>query len=190
VHELSFRGKDRYHPSWPHFGVLVIGLLVEGVFSFSRLGVVGFCWLLGATIALVGLGYCVVVRSWTGVGTAGITICWGIGRGRTYPWREIRWIDVRETNSRYGTALSARVTLTNGRRRALPALQDSTRYPDPEFRRNFRRVVDWWTSSTDPAERFQPPARRRYRLTPAAAGFIVGLLTVVVVIGVSLAVNG
>jgi hypothetical protein len=181
VNELSFRGKDRYHPSWAQFAVLGLGLVVEAAFAFFRLGVVGFCWLLGGTAVFVGLGISVVLRSWTTVGAAGITICWGIGRGRTYSWQEIRWIDVRETKSQYGTSLSARITLADGRRRSLPALQHSTRYPDPDFQADFRRIVNWWKSNTDPAARFEPPKRLRYRLSPTVVGLILGLLIMVIV---------
>jgi hypothetical protein len=161
-------------------------LVVEGVLAFFRLGVVGFCWLLGGTAAFVGLGISMVLRSWTTVGAAGITICWGIGRSRTYSWQEIRWIDVRETKSQYGTSLVARITLTDGRRRSLPALQHSTRYPDPHFHADFQRVVNWWELSTDPAARFQPPKRLRNRLTPTLVGLILGLL----IIGLVVAVGG
>ncbi|MEV5705726.1 PH domain-containing protein [Actinoallomurus sp. NPDC052274] len=187
MNELSFRGKDRYHPSWPHFTALGLGLVVEGGFAFYRLGVVACCWLLLGTVALVGLGISMALRSWTTVGAAGITICWGIGRGRTYSWQEIRWIDVRETKSQYGTALAARITLADGRRRSLPALQHSTRYPDPDFQVDFQRVVNWWELNTESAARFQPPKRLRNRLTPQAIGLILGLLiTIVIVLGVAM----
>ncbi|MCO5968227.1 PH domain-containing protein [Actinoallomurus soli] len=160
-------------------------MAVEGAFAFYRLGVVGSCWLLGGTAALVGLGVSMARRSGTTVGAAGITISWGLGRGRLYSWQEIRWIDVRETKSQQGTALSARITLADGRRRSLPALQHSTQYPDPDFQVDFQRVVTWWESSTEPAARFRPPERMRYKLTPQAVGLILGLLiTIIVVLGV------
>jgi hypothetical protein len=156
-------------------------LVVEGVLAFFRLGVVGFCWLLGGTAALASLGISMVLRSWTTVGAVGITICWGIGRARTYPWQEIRWVDVRETKSQYGTSLSARITLADGRRRSLPALQHSTRYPDPHFHVDFQRVVNWWKLSTDPAAQFQPPKKLRDQLTPTMVGLILGLLITVII---------
>jgi hypothetical protein len=187
VNELSFRGKDRYHPSWSVFAGLGLAVVIEGVWAFVRLGAVGFCLLLGGTVVFAGLGLSIVLRSWTTVGVAGITICWGLGRGRTYSWQEIRWIDVRETNSRYGRTFVARITLADGRRRSLSALQDSTQYPDPDFHVDFQRVVKWWELSTDPAARFQPPKKLRYRLTPTAIGLILGLLiTVIVVLAVVL----
>lgn len=190
VNELSFRGRDRYHPSWPHVAALGLGLVIEGAVSFSGLGVVGACWLLGGTVLLVGLGISMMLRSSTTVGAAGITICWGIGRGRTHPWHEIRWIDVRETKNNHGTARVARITLANGRRRSLPALQDSTQYPDPDFPVNFQRVVTWWEFSTDPAARVQPPKRVRHWVTPQVAGLILGVLITVVVIVLGVAVKG
>ncbi|GLY88105.1 hypothetical protein Airi02_060340 [Actinoallomurus iriomotensis] len=189
VNELSFRGKDRYRLSWPHFGGLGLLLVVEGVFAFIRLGAVGFCCLLAGTALLVGLGISMARRSWTTVGAAGVTICWGIGRGRTYSWQEIRWVDVRETKSQYGTSLSARITLANGRRRSLPALQHSSQYPDPDFDVDFRQVVDWWKLNTDPAARFEPPKRWWSRLTPTAVGFILGLLITVVIVLVVIAMG-
>jgi hypothetical protein len=142
---------------------------------------------MGGTAVLAVLGLCMVLRSWTTVGVAGITICWGIGRGRTYSWQEIRWIDVRETKSQYGRTLAARITLTDGRRRSLPALQHSTPYPDPNFHVDFQRVVNWWELSTDPAARFQPPKKLRDRLTPTMVGLILGLpITVIIVLVVFL----
>jgi PH (Pleckstrin Homology) domain-containing protein len=181
VDELSFRGKDRYRPSWPQFAVLGLALVGGGVFTFFRLGAEGFVWLLGGMVVFVGLGISLALFSWTTVGAAGITICRGIGRGRTYSWQEIRWVDVRETKNQYETYLTARITLADGRRRSLPALQHSTQYPDPHFYGDFQRVVNWWRASTDPAARFLPPARLRNRLNPTAIGIIVGLLIAVVV---------
>lgn len=161
----------------------LVGLLLvaEGAAAVVQLGVVGFCWLVGGTTALVVLGILLARQSWTTVGPAGITIRRGVGRGRTYPWQEIRWIDVREIGSQNGTALAARITLANGRRRILPALHHSPQYPDPGFYANYGRVVKWWKASTDPAARFQPPKRLRDRLTPTVVGLILGLLIVVVV---------
>ncbi|MGI5223651.1 PH domain-containing protein [Actinoallomurus sp. CA-142502] len=190
MNELSFRGKDRYRLSSLHFGGVGLLLVVEGVFAFIRLGPVGFCCLLGGTAALVGLGIFLSRRSWTTVGAAGVTISWGVGRGRTYSWQEIRWVDVRETKTQYGTSRSARITLANGRRRSLPALQHSTQYPDPDFDVDFRQVVDWWKSNTDPDARFEPPKRWWNRLTPQAFGFILGLLiTIVVIVVVGIAMG-
>lgn len=176
MNELTFRGKDRYHPSWRHLWLVILALVVEGAASFSELGVVGFYWLFGVTVVLIGLGVPLAFRSWTTVGAAGITICRGIGRGHTHPWHEIRWIEVHETRSEHGTSLTARITLANGRRRSLPAVQHSTQYPDPDFGVNFGQIANWWEMSTDPSARFRPPGRLRDRLTPTGVGVILGLL--------------
>ncbi|WP_329487807.1 hypothetical protein OG618_14390 [Kitasatospora sp. NBC_01246] len=179
--ELSFRGKDRYRPSWLHLGVLCLVLAVEGVFAAYRLGPAGFGWVLGGTLVLVGLATFVVLRSWTTVDASGITICWGLGRGRTYPWHEIRWIDIRETDNQYGYSLVPRIYLTNGRRRSLPGLQHSDIYPSPDFQVDFQRILNWWELSTDPSIRVQPSKQLRDRVGPMAVGMIAGLLIAVVV---------
>jgi hypothetical protein len=187
VNELRFRGRDRYRPSWPHFAALGLGLVVEGGLTFTRLGLAASCWLLGGTVALVALGISLSLRSETTVGAAGITISSGIGRGRSYPWQAIRWIDVRETESQYGPVLAARITLADGRRRTLPALQHSPRYPDPDFRADVQRVIDRWEASTDPAARFRPPERLRNRVTPQVVGLVLGvLITIVIALGVTM----
>ncbi|MEU8583714.1 hypothetical protein [Streptomyces abikoensis] len=182
MNELSFRGKDRYRPSWSHFAMLGVVLAAQAVLAASRLGVVGFYWMLGVTAALAGFGFLFAFRSWTTVGAAGITICWGAGRGRTHPWQDIRWIDVRETKSQYGTTLVARITLADGRRRSLPGLQHSNLYPAPDFAVDFQRVVNWWEVSTDRAARVQPPKKTRDRVSPTVAGFVLGLLISVAVV--------
>lgn len=184
VNELSFRGKDRYRPSWSQFAMLGVVLAAQAALAASQLGVAGLCWLLGGTAALAGLGLSFALRSWTTVGAAGITVCWGTGRGRTHPWQDIRWIDVRETKSQYGTARAARITLADGRRRSLPGLHHSNLYPAPDFDVEFRRVVNWWELSTDRAARFQPPKRMRDRVSPTVAGIVLGILISVAVVAV------
>ncbi|MFF4220587.1 hypothetical protein [Streptomyces nondiastaticus] len=185
MHELIFRGKDRYRPSWWHIAILGVGVAVEGAAAAAELGAVGFYWLLGGTVVIVGLCLLLALRSWTTVGAAGITICWGFGRGRTHPWHEVRWIDVRETKAEYGVARMARITLADGRRRSLPGLMHSDTYPRPDFDVDFQRVVNWWELSTDQAVRFQPPRRLRDRLSPTALGVILGILISVVVIAIA-----
>ncbi|MGK5548159.1 hypothetical protein ACSNOH_26015 [Streptomyces sp. URMC 127] len=163
---------------------MAVLLAVEGAAAIVQLGATGFYWLLGGTAVIVGLCFLIAFRSWTTVGAAGITICWGFGRGRTHPWHEIRWIDVRETKAEYGVARVARITLANGRRRSLPALQHSDTYPRPDFDVDFRRVVNWWELSTDQAARVRPPLRKRDRVSPMALGLLLGLLITVVVVAV------
>ncbi|MEV6975585.1 hypothetical protein [Kitasatospora sp. NPDC093806] len=177
MNELSFRGKDRYRPSWPHLAVLIAVFALQGFLAATKLGPVGTAWLLGGTAVLAALGFWVTLRCWTTVGPAGITICWGFGRGRTYPWQEIRWIDVRETKAQGGSnILTARMFLAGGRRRGLPALQHSDTYPSPDFEVDVQRVVNWWELSTDPTTRIRPPKQFRDRITPTVAGILVGLL--------------
>ncbi|MEU9133481.1 hypothetical protein AB0D08_36245 [Kitasatospora sp. NPDC048540] len=185
--ELIFRGRDRYRPSWGHFAGLCAVLAVQMAVAAYKLGPVGFCWVLGVTVALIGLGLLLAFRSWTTVGAGGITVCWGIGSGRTYPWHEIRWIDVRETRSQYGTSLVPRMFLVSGRRRALPGLHHSELYPAPDFAVEFRRIVAWWELSTDESARVRPPKGLRDRLTPAVIA-VVGTVLITVVGGLVLVV--
>ncbi|RLU90382.1 hypothetical protein CTZ27_20820 [Streptomyces griseocarneus] len=162
---------------------MLCGLLAaQFIIAADRLGAVGFRWLVGVTVAFLGLSLVVTLRSWTTVGTDGITICWGIGRGRTYPWQDIRQIDVRETKNQLGTDLAARITLAGGRRRSLPGLHHSNLHPSPDFDVNFQRVVNWWELSRDQTAQVKPPKRLRDRLTPTVTGILLGLLIMVVVI--------
>ncbi|MEV5377126.1 hypothetical protein AB0L26_14295 [Streptomyces nondiastaticus] len=184
MNELIFRGKDRYRPSWSHVALLAVLMAVEGAAAAVQLGAAGFCWLLGGTVVLTGLALFLVRRTWTTVGAAGITICWGFGRGRTHPWHEVRWIDVRETKAEYGVARMARITLADGRRRSLPGLMHSDTYPRPDFDVDFQRVVNWWELSTDQAARVQPPRLMRDRVSPTVIGLLLGLLISVVVVAV------
>jgi hypothetical protein len=181
VKELVFRGKDRYRPG-PGFAGAGVALVIQGVIGYTRLGAVGMCWLVGLSAAALVVGLGAAFRSSTKVGPAGITIFWGLGfRGRTYPWRKIRWIDVRETRSGYGTFLSAQITLANGRVRRLPALRHTSQYPQPTFYSDFRRVVEWWEQSTDPAARFRP---RESLVSKLAPPMLVTLLVLLIAAGV------
>ncbi|MEV0532074.1 hypothetical protein [Kitasatospora sp. NPDC050463] len=181
MNELIFRGKDRYRPSWPQFAFLGVLLAAQGTLAAYRLGAVGFCWMLGGTAAIAGPALVISRRCWSAVGAAGITICWGVGRrGRTYPWRDIRWIDVRETKSRFGASYAVRMTLAGGKRRTLPGLQHSDAYPAADFDEQFHRVVNWWELSTDQAARVQPPKQLRDRLSPTALGVVFGILIALV----------
>lgn len=182
VQELNFRGRDRYNPSWPHFTGLLAFVVIEGAVSAAKLPAAGVCWLLGCTAVLIGLGLCSLLRSRTAVGPEGITVSWGFGRGRTYAWQDVSWIGVRDTQSRHGDSRVARITLTTGRRRSLPALQHSTMYPDPEFDANVARIVAWWESATAPSQRVDLPLRGGQRLSPQTVGLLLGVLIVAVVI--------
>ncbi|MET8646141.1 PH domain-containing protein [Streptomyces sp. NPDC004675] len=187
--ELIFRVKDRYRPSWRQLVPLYLMCVLPGVFFFRDTDVATASWVSGALLVLWGVRFFLVRRSGTTVGAEGITISWGMGRGRTHPWDQIRWIDVRETRTNSGTVRTARITLAGGRRRSLPALSHSSLYPLPEFDTDVRRVINWWELSTDPAMRIQPPRRTRDRLTPHALGVILGLVITAVIVIVVLAQN-
>ena len=189
MNDLSFQGRDRYRGLvWAPVWVLVAGESLGAFCAYLRLGNgVALCWIAGVIAVAVGLGIYIAYRSWTTVDAAGITICRGIGRrGRTYRWQEIRWIDIRESKTRSGTALAVRISLADGRRRGLPALAHSGLDPDPYFQRDFARVVKWWELSTDPATRFVPPDTQFSRRAPTVLGAILVMLiagTVVLVVG-------
>ncbi|MGA5820392.1 hypothetical protein ACPC54_21310 [Kitasatospora sp. NPDC094028] len=189
MNELVYRGKDLLRPSV--FLTLLGILAVEAVFSGVKFGPVGVAWALGLTVAILAPSLYYSYRSWSSVGPAGITICWGGGKGRTYPWHEIHWIDVRETKNRGSTSYAVRFYVTGGRRRTLPGLQHSPVYPNPDFDVHFQRVVQWWEFSTDPAARVQPRRTLRDKLSPQMIGALLAVLILTVVtLGVLLSHNG
>ncbi|MCX4753847.1 hypothetical protein [Kitasatospora purpeofusca] len=174
--ELIFRGRDRYRPSWSQLLILLVLLVAQGFAAAHGLGAKGFLWLAGGTLALSGLGLWVTVRSWSRVGPEGITICWGFGRGRTYPWDRIRWIDVRTVDAQGGTSSQVRMFIANGRRRALPGLLHSDLYPSPDFDEQFHRVRNWWELSTEASARVEPVRRFRDRITVTVAAVLATLV--------------
>ncbi|MET8295856.1 hypothetical protein ACFYZT_33035 [Streptomyces sp. NPDC001591] len=177
--ELNFPSGGRNRPAKSSVALALVLLVVEGAAAFVQLGPVGFCWLVGGSIALLAPLAFLSYRSWSRVGTDGITICWGLGRGRTYPWHEIQWIDVRETKGRDSPSYAVRMFLLGGRRRSLPGLYRSGMHPAPDFDEQFQRVVNWWESSTDQTAWVRPPTRSRDRLTPTAVGLVVTVAIVV-----------
>ncbi|MGK5640976.1 hypothetical protein ACSNOK_22070 [Streptomyces sp. URMC 126] len=184
MNALVFRGRDRYRPSQSHLVLLLLLMVVELVLAYYRLGRVGFFWMLGATAVLLAVGFFATLRCRTEVGAAGVTICWGFGRGRTHSWHEIRWVDLQESGNGADKSLAVRITLGNGRRRTLPGLHHSGFYPAPDIDVVFRQVIDWWKVSTRPEDRFRPPERRRDRLPPTMTGALLGLVITVVVTAV------
>ncbi|MFE6744353.1 hypothetical protein ACFVGM_00675 [Kitasatospora purpeofusca] len=174
--ELIFRGRDRYRPSWSHLALLLVLLAAQGFAALHGLGTTGFLWLAGGTLALSGLGLWTTVRSWSRVGPEGITICWGFGRGRTYPWDRIRWIDVRTVESQGSSTSQVRMFVSGGRRRALPGLLHSDLYPSPDFDEQFHRVRNWWELNTEAAARVEPVRRFRDRITATVAAVLVTLV--------------
>ncbi|WP_157856292.1 PH domain-containing protein [Actinacidiphila yeochonensis] len=178
--ELSFRSKDRRHALRSIPVPLVLGLLSDATAGFFQATRLAQYWLAGGMIALSGLAVIVATRSWTTVGASGITVCWGFRRRRTYPWQEIRWIDLREIDADEQKTLRVWIALADGRRRSLPALHHSTRNPDPEFEVKYWRVLRWWRQSTAPEARFRPPVRPS-RPTTAQAGILLVLLVAIVI---------
>lgn len=180
MRELSFRGAERYRslvwiPVWILGGGLTLGLPI----AYFQLGNgESLCVVAIVGAAVTGVGILKVRRSWTKVGSAGITICQGIGwRGRIHPWQEIRWIDIRQTTGqRVGTRYTVRIALSNGRRRTLPALAHSNSDPDPHFYRDVARIKKWWELNTDPTTRCVPPDTQLSRRAPTVLGTILILL--------------
>ncbi|MFF2545208.1 PH domain-containing protein [Kitasatospora sp. NPDC058063] len=172
MNELIFRGKDKFRPSWTDFALLAIVVAAQVLIGYKRLGLTPMLLLVAGTLLLAVPGRASARRCWSRVDAEGITVCWGFGRGRTYSWQEIRWIDVRETTG-FGTGTrAARLHTVDGRRRSLPALQSSTFYPSSDFDVDFRRVVNWWKHSTDPSRRVPPQHQARDRMTPRTIGVL------------------
>lgn len=139
-------------------------------------------WLLGLAAVWNVFNIVMRLRSSTVVDATGITIRRGIGRGRTYAWEDIRWVDVRDSEGEGVRVRDARITLSNGRRRRLPGLHDSTLFPARDFDDVYRQVVNWWEMSTDPAMRGQPSWVMPASLAPTALGVVLGLLVTVVIL--------
>ncbi|MER5780962.1 PH domain-containing protein [Streptomyces mobaraensis] len=186
MNELVLRGKDRYRPTGTRLVFIVLILAGELVLSYKNLGPVGFRWMLAMTAAFLVVGVFVTVRCRTVVGASGISTRWGFGRGRTYPWHAIRWIDVRETGKGADKSTAVRITLGDGRRRTLPALQHSYFYPAPDFDVVYRQIVNWWEFSTHPSARFRPPLRKRDRVSPTVLGVLLGIVITIAVMAVVL----
>ncbi|MER7580659.1 hypothetical protein [Kitasatospora sp. NPDC097691] len=181
MNELIFRGKDLFRPSWSNLLPLLLVLVAQLVVGGSHLGATGTFWMVLLTLAFCVPTFVLSWRSWSRVGADGVTVCWGLGRGRTYPWHEIRWVDVRETKGNGSVSYAARIFMTDGRRRSLPGLQTSRIYPAADFQANFQRLVNWWEYSTHPTQRVKPPKQFRDRVTPTVAGVVLALVIIVVV---------
>ncbi|MFI6151207.1 hypothetical protein ACIBCA_00715 [Kitasatospora sp. NPDC051170] len=176
MNELIYRGKDLFRPSV--FAMAAVLITLEGVFAAIKLGVPGLVFVVGLTVLLAVPAMYLSYRSWTSVGRAGITLYWGFGQGRTYPWHEVQWIDVRETKSRSSSSYAARIHLPTGKRRTLPGVASSGMYPNPNFGQQYQQVVQWWEYSTHPGSRVQPPQKIRDKVSPQVIGVIVGLVLV------------
>ncbi|GAA2826515.1 hypothetical protein GCM10010441_58760 [Kitasatospora paracochleata] len=169
--ELTFRARDIRLRRRSLVTPGGMAILQAAVLAHRQGGVTLFLGLCGGVFGLLALGGLVRRRSWTTVGTDGITTCGGLRR-RSYPWQDIRWIDVRETRSRDDVSRTARITLASGRRRSLPGLVAGTSYTGPDFDAGFQQLIDRWELSTDPADRVRPAERRRLRRWPAAIAVV------------------
>ncbi|MEV7188052.1 hypothetical protein [Kitasatospora sp. NPDC093102] len=176
MNELIFRGKDLFRPSWSTFAVPLLALTAESVFCYVKFGALVTVLVLAGILLVAVPAWALVLRSWSRVGADGITLCWGVGSGRTYAWEEVRWVDVREVKGNGTSTRSARIHLADGRRRSLPGLGSSTMYPSESFDTDYRRVVNWWEHSTPPTQRVRPQKHFRDRLTPTAVGMVLGLV--------------
>lgn len=171
VNETIFRGRDLFHPRG--LAALFLVLAVEVAFGLFALTGAGTVLLVSLTLAITVPFLFVTLRAWTRVGADGITVSRGLGPGRTHPWPQVRWVEVRRypAGDQYSYAL--RIHLADGRRRLLPGLAADRYHSAAEFAAGVRQVVDWWEHSTDPAQRVEPRARRR-RTVPATT--VIGLL--------------
>ncbi|MFE4515720.1 PH domain-containing protein [Kitasatospora sp. NPDC056783] len=186
MNELIFRGKDRLSPDWADLALLLMIVTVELVAGRGKfdLGLGPMILLVGGTVALVAGSRLVALRSWVRVGADGVTICRGLGRGRTYPWEQIAWLDVAEFRGRGGTVTRvARIHTTEGRRRWLSTLTNSDLSTSESFDSDVRRVADWWKHSTRADRRVQPEKRLRDRITPMRAG-VLGAVVMAAVLAV------
>ncbi|MEZ0066758.1 hypothetical protein ABIA32_002770 [Streptacidiphilus sp. MAP12-20] len=161
--ELHFSNRGRPRPRLAQLATVLVVCTVQVVILIARMGSKGIY--VALALALLVLLLCVVQRhSSTGVGPEGITVDWGLGRGRTFGWQEIRWIEVRTNRTQYGTSLTVRITLSSGRRRSLPAVSSSELYPDPDLSTKFEQIVAYWELHSDAATRLTAPPRRGWRL--------------------------
>ncbi|MFE6052631.1 hypothetical protein ACFQ6N_17895 [Kitasatospora sp. NPDC056446] len=186
MNELIFRGKDRFRPDWTDLGpvlIVVTGELVAGHLKF-HLGLGPMVLLVGGTVALAAASRLLSMRYWSRIGTDGVTVSWGFGRGRTYSWQQISWIDVSEFQGRGAPTRVARIHTTDGRRHWISTLMTSDLHPSEDFDADFRQVVDWWKHSTGPSLRVQPEKQLRDRLSPVRLA-VLGTVVLAVVLFVS-----
>ncbi|MBC2873911.1 MULTISPECIES: PH domain-containing protein [Streptomyces] len=175
--ELVFGRKGRNRPSWVRFAVLIAVLAGQLTLAHRAFEATVFRWLLGVAVVVVGGSLFVALRSRTVVGAAGVTVSWGVGRGRTHPWHEIRSVDLCESGSGDRPSLSVRITLSSGWQRSLPGLRRGSWYPAPELETDYRRITDWWELGTEGGTRVGTAGRRRDRLWRALP--VIGLAVLV-----------
>ncbi|MFF8770136.1 hypothetical protein [Kitasatospora sp. NPDC015120] len=157
--ELTFRAKDRYRWSWPFAVVAGTAVFAAGVRVVHDFGTTPLFWAVGALPVLL-LARLPARGSWSTVGAAGITVHGPFTRrGRTYPWHEVRWMEVYRQETRFGTYRTLQIHFANGRSRFLPGLVQNHSHPSPDFEEQVYRVRAWWQLSTDPADRVRPPKK-------------------------------
>ncbi|MER7705221.1 hypothetical protein ABTX81_20290 [Kitasatospora sp. NPDC097605] len=174
--ELTFRSKDRYRWSW-YFAIVVgVAAATTGARVVHDFGPTALYWAIGGT-AVLALPRLLAPSPWSTVGAAGITIRGGLRRARTYPWHEIRWIEVYELDSRFGDFRTLQIHFANGRSRFLSGLVQDRSHPSPDFEEQVWRVRNRWQLSTDPAARVRPP--QKFLDLPASQ--LVGLVVLLLV---------
>jgi hypothetical protein len=103
----------------------------------------------GPVAVLSAVLFLMARRGWTRVGADGITICRGLGSGRTVPWREVSRVEIRHGSlNAAGSARSIRIHLANGKRRYLPGLTTTGLVQDPQFDAKAAAVMAWWEQGT------------------------------------------
>ncbi|MFJ9447339.1 PH domain-containing protein [Kitasatospora sp. NPDC101235] len=186
MNELIFRGKDRFSPDLADLALLLMVITAEvlaGRMKF-HFGPGLMILLVGGTVLLVAGSRLIAMRYLVRVNADGVTVSWGLGRGRTYSWQQISWIDVSEIQGRGTTTRVARIHTTDGRRHWLSTLVTSGFNPSEDFDADFRRVVDWWKHSTSPSRRVRPEKQFRDKITPTKIG-VVGTVVFAVILFVA-----
>ncbi|WP_405005332.1 hypothetical protein OHV13_14880 [Kitasatospora purpeofusca] len=157
--ELIFRSKDRFHWSWYFAALVGVATTATGARVVHDFGAAGLAWAIGGTAALAAPSLLLRGR-WSTVGPSGITFHRPLARrGRTYPWHEIRWLEVYGTGRRFGEFRTLQVHFADGRSRFLDGLVQDRTHPSPGFDADVRRVRNWWELSTDPTGRVRPPKK-------------------------------
>ncbi|MFG2916895.1 PH domain-containing protein [Kitasatospora sp. NPDC048298] len=171
MNETIFRGRDLVRPAG--VAMLFLVLTVEVAFGLFAMTDVGTVLLVSLTLAMTVPFLFSTLRSWTRVGADGITVNRGFGSGRTYPWQQIAWVEVRRYPAGDSFSYALRIHLADGRRRLLPGLAADKYHSAAEFMANADQVFDWWEQSTDPARRVAPRVRLRNKVSTT---LVVGLL--------------
>jgi hypothetical protein len=183
VNELRYRGGD-LKADRRAVALFLTLLGVQIVAGAVRVGLVGTLWTIGAMAVLFAVLLTLSRRSWTAVGEDGIRIYRGLGRVRSYPWREIHRIAERRQRSQGGETSSVRITLADGRRRTLPGIYSNVLFPDPHFELKLAQVRAQWERHTDESVRNGPltperPLRRLRGVLPGVLACVAAVLTVV-----------